>query len=262
MKQENNIFTKENTSHTKVGERRIMNDGSLAEIIVYNNNIDIYVQFPPSKYCETSNIKHTTYHHFCKGLVKNNYAPSILNIACKGDTETTDENGNKLTSYTLWCQMIARCYKTNLPTYEKVAVCDEWLCYMNFKKWFNDNYYTIENERVDLDKDIMKYGNKTYSPDSCIFVPTTINQLFKTRKQVKNIYLPIGVSFDEKRNKFTSSGQKGLKSFDTFDDVINYYIKSKECQIKSLANKYKNKIPKRLYDRLMEYKVQIEYPQF
>lgn len=259
------MFTKENTSHPKVGERRVMNDGSIAEIIIYNTSIDIYVQFPQSKYCEISNIKHTTYHHFCKGNVKNNFAPSILNVACKGNAETNDKNGNKLTSYILWNQMITRCYKnhnTTQPTYEKVTVCDEWLCYSNFKKWFNDNYYTINNERIDLDKDIMQYGNKIYSPETCVFVPQKINLLFRTKKQVKNIYLPIGISFNEEQNKFIATNQGKPKHFDTFDEAFNYYKISKEEQIKNLAEQYKGRIPDKLYNRLINYEVQIEYPYY
>ena len=268
MNNENNlktIFTKENTSHPRVGERKIMNDGSIAEIIIYNTAIDIYVQFPQSKYCETSNIKHTTYHHFCKALVKNDFSPSIFNIACKGNERVLDKYGNRLTSYTIWNEMIRRCYKnynTTQPTYEKVVVCDEWLCYSNFKKWFDKNYYTLEDDVVALDKDIMQYGNKLYSPETCIFVPSKINVLFRTKKQVKNEYLPIGISFNEKINKFIATHKGKPKHFDTFDEAFNYYKISKEEQIKNLAEQYKGRIPDKLYNRLINYEVQIEYPYY
>lgn len=268
MNQENNIFTKENTSHSKVGERKIMNDGSLAEIIAYNNAIDIYVQFPQSKHCETSNVKHTTYHHFCKGLVKNDFFPSIFGVACKGYENVNDENGNRLTSYTVWNEMIRRCYKnhnTTQPTYEKVRVCDEWLCYSNFKKWFNENYYTIDGDTVALDKDIMQYDSKIYSPNTCIFVPKSINAMFRTKKQSKTAYLPIGISLDKRNNenrKFIVNAGINTKVFDTIDEAFKYYKLNKERQIKQLADQYKDKIPQKLYDRLMEYEVQIEYPHF
>lgn len=268
MNQENNIFTKENTLHPKVGERRIMNDGSLAEIIAYNNAIDIYVQFPQSKYCETSNVKHGTYYHFCKGGIKNDFFPSILGVACKGNEKTKDENGNRLISYTIWIEMIKRCYKKykiNQPTYEKVRVCDDWLCYSNFKKWFNENYYEIENDSIALDKDIMQYDSKIYSPNTCIFVPKSINAMFRTKKQSKTAYLPIGISLDKRNNenrKFIVNAGINTKVFDTIDEAFKYYKLNKERQIKQLADQYKDKIPQKLYDRLMEYEVQIEYPHF
>ena len=32
----------------------------------------------------------------------------------------------------------------------------------------------------ELDKDILEKGNKTYSPETCCFVPRVINSLYKT----------------------------------------------------------------------------------
>ena len=50
--------------------------------------------------------------------------------------------------------------------------------YYNFDKWFNENYYELNNEiRY---KDIIQ-GNKIYS-HNCIFVPDSINCLFIIRK--------------------------------------------------------------------------------
>ena len=78
--------------------------------------------------------------------------------------------------------MLERCYDTEhsykFPTYENCIVCDEWLNYQNFARWFDINYYEIEGEVMCLDKDILFKGNKIYSPKTCIFVPRGINNLF------------------------------------------------------------------------------------
>ena len=78
--------------------------------------------------------------------------------------------------------MLRRCYDEKLhkkyPTYIDCKVCEEWLNFQNFAKWYYNNYYEIENEKICLDKDILHKGNKIYSPDNCVFVPNNINVLF------------------------------------------------------------------------------------
>ena len=58
------------------------------------------------------------------------------------------------------------------------SVYEGWHNFQNFAKWYEDNYYEIEEEQMHLDKDILVKGNKVYSPDTCVFVPETINGLF------------------------------------------------------------------------------------
>ena len=115
--------------------------------------------------------------------------------------------------------MLGRCYNEyNLkrrPTYKGCEVCDEWLNFQNFAEWFDNNYYTIDNEAVCLDKDILIKGNKTYSPEACVFVPITINSLFTKINKLENSY------------------------------------------IKEVTEKYKDVIPNKLYEAMMNYEVEI-----
>lgn len=79
--------------------------------------------------------------------------------------------------------MLSRCYNPNYhgaKNYFDVEVCDEWLNFQNFAKWFNDNYYTIEDDVVLLEKDFKSYAyklDKIYSPNNCIFVPQCFNKI-------------------------------------------------------------------------------------
>lgn len=82
-------------------------------------------------------------------------------------------------SYQTWKDMIIRCYGNRERGYKDCKVCDEWLKFSNFKKWFDENY----KEGYVLDKDIINFGNKEYSPNNCIFVPSAINIVFKTSKR-------------------------------------------------------------------------------
>ena len=159
--------------------------------------------------------------------------------------------------------MLRRCYDKNFqekePSYKDVTVCEEWLCYQNFAKWYEENYYEVENEEMELDKDILIKGNKIYSPSTCIFVPKGINCLFTNRKNNRGD-LPIGVN--KQGDKFRSSccnGRNKRVVLGTFDDKHNAFLMykiNKELVIESMANKYKNKIPIKLYISMLNYKIE------
>lgn len=152
---------------------------------------------------------------------------------------------------------IAKGIKYN--NFEKGEVCKEWLCYSNFCEWFNENYYEIENEKVELDKDILNKGNKIYSPKTCIFAPKRINQLFPKCDKSRGD-LPIGVSFD--KGAYTAGIMKKRKKchlgrFKTIEEAFEVYKKAKEEYIKEVAEEYKEKIPSKLYEAMYSYEVEI-----
>ena len=95
----------------------------------------------------------------------------------------------------IWRNMITRCYSpkehAKHPTYEKCTVCEEWLLYSNFKRWFEDpaNGY---RKGCDLDKDVFGSDCKVYSPETCCFIPAVINKLIITDNRKKGS-LPTGV---------------------------------------------------------------------
>lgn len=168
-------------------------------------------------------------------------------------------------SYATWMNMLARCYNEHYiaetPTYKNCNVCDEWKLYSNFEKWFNDpsNGYM---EGYCLDKDIIVKGNKTYSPETCCFVPNEINALFIKHDSKRGKY-PIGVSLHNKKycariNVF-KKGSVWLGVFETPELAFSAYKKAKEDYIKSMALEYysQGKITERVYNALMKYEVEI-----
>ena len=161
-------------------------------IVEYNNANDIKVSFNSNP----NFLIHTSWSNIIKGVVKNPYEKTIFNVACIGN-EISKTNGVKIESYKVWYAMLQRCYSEcykNKPTYIDCSVCEEWLCYENFKKWYDKNYYRVENEIMNLDKDILVKGNKIYSPETCCFVPKRLNVLFvnttnkDTIKRITDLY--------------------------------------------------------------------------
>ena len=112
---------------------------------------------------------------------------TIYGVAYLGDAVTVDENGNRKKSYTLYKGMIRRCFpqtekeREKHRAYENCTVCDRWLCFANFEKDIeslpNYDLWLKGEVRMSLDKDILQYGaeHKVYSPETCIFVPQSLN---------------------------------------------------------------------------------------
>ena len=248
----------------RLGEARTMNCGEIAIIVNYAKYNDITVQFKT-----TGELIKTTYQHFKNGFVKSHFTPSVYGVGYIGYEKTKDENGKTVKSYFVWENMLMRCYSDEYqkkePTYKDCYVCEEWLNYSNFKNWFNDNYYEIDGQRMALDKDILVKGNKAYSPNTCVFVPQNVNNLFRKRNKSRGKY-PIGINFNKDANKFTAqcsifyngkSKLKGLGYYNTIEDAFEVYKKFKEANIKQIADEYKDKIPDKLYEAMYNYKVEI-----
>ena len=79
----------------------------------------------------------------------------------------------------------ARCgtaYQKENPRYYGTYMCDEWLEDKElFFKWLDENYYVVEGEKqMDVDKDILQYGNKQYHYNLCLIVPHSINTFYES----------------------------------------------------------------------------------
>ena len=259
------VKVKVSKNKERLGETVMQNCGELAFVVEYVNSQDITVQFKTS-----GELVNTTYNHFVRGEVKSHFTPSVYGIGIKGLEPIVDENGEKLDSYNCWRKMLERCYSAKYQkkhsTYIDCRVCDEWLYYPNFKKWYDKNYYKIDNKTPNLDKDILVKGNKIYSPDTCIFAPNFINTLF-TKCQKNRGELPIGVSYDKTSKKYRArlnvfkdgkSTLKHLGCFNTVNEAFEAYKKAKEDYVKEVADEYKDKIPVKLYEAMYSYEVSID----
>lgn len=243
----------------RTGETKLNKFGTKMEIIKYNTARNIEVKF----YDGYNTIVKCHYQQFNDGTLTSPYDKTYFGVGCKGITNTRLINSNKCV--VTWENMLKRCYSENSlklsPTYQKCSVCNEWKIFSNFEKWYNENYYSVNNEIMCLDKDILTKNNKIYSPQTCIFVPTTINILFCKANKIRGD-LPLGVTWDTKNNRFMSciteyNKFKFLGYFTNVNDAFLAYKTEKELYIKRIADKYRNEIPQKLYDALYNYEVEI-----
>jgi len=182
-------------------------------------------------------------------------------------SEKCKVNGVHIKSYEVWHDMLKRCYSAYVhkkrATYIGCTVCEEWLNYSNFKKWYDENIYYIEGQKMHLDKDILVKGNKIYSPETCVFVPQDINVLF-TKTNAKRGNYPIGVYFKIESQKYVAQLQDNIKNknlhlgyFYSPFKAFNAYKSAKEKYIKEMADKYKNQIPEKVHNAMYKYTVEI-----
>lgn len=173
------------------------------------------------------------------------------------------ENG-RLESYIRWHDMINRCYNERFhekqPQYKGCTVCEEWLNYSNFKVWYDQN--KIKDMSLDLDKDILFKGNKEYSPSTVAFVPHEINTLFINGKKNRGDY-PLGVHFDKEKDRFRAEmsfmgDTIRLGRFKTVESAFARYKEYKEDFIKDMAEQYKDVLPHKVYDAMMNWVVEID----
>ncbi|USL89342.1 HNH homing endonuclease 2 [Bacillus phage vB_BceH_LY2] len=250
-----------NKKKEREGVVRISNEGYRMTCVEYTNKRNIVIEFD-NRYRTTS-----TWEIFVGGRVKNVYHISVYGVGYYGDGVYTgrDKEGKINRVYASWKNMLGRCYnknsKENKATYKDCLVCPEWHNYQNFARWYEENQYDIIEGGLEVDKDILIKGNKEYSPKTCLLVPRPINVCILSNGKSRG-GLPLGVHKNKRGGRYvaqtTIRGKKTyLGTFDTTEEAFQVYKQAKEKYIREIAEEYKNKIPDKLYQALLNYEVEI-----
>lgn len=155
------------------------------------------------------------------------------------------EGGNKWRCpyYKTWLAMLERCYSkpNKRRDYVGNCVCREWLTFSAFKAWMEKQDWKGKQ----LDKDVLVVGNKHYSPETCLFVDSTVNGLLKTAKAIRGD-LPIGVSRHKKGGAFEAkisinNKQVRLGFFKCPKQAHKAWVKAKVARIIEVAREQEDK---------------------
>lgn len=239
-----------NKTNSKLGEIRYNTFGTPMQIVEYNAFNDIVVEF-----LDLHRVRRkTTYSVFKAGNIRNPYDRSAYNIGYLGEGKKKTY-GKHRGMFIIWNAMIERCYSEELrekyPTYENCYVCDTWHNYQKFASWYSRNYYNVGNERMHLDKDILYKNNNIYSPETCLIVPQRINMIFTKRKGANG--LPAGV-IEKNNGKYEAQyNNKSIGVFETIEEAAIAHDKRKKEIIIDVANDYKDKIPEKVYNALINW---------
>jgi hypothetical protein len=213
-------------------------------------------------------IKNTTWEIFNnKKWFLSPYCKTVCGVGFMGEGIYSHSHKSKDT----WMQMIHRIHsdKKKRGIYEDVEICNEWYNFQNFAKWYDDNYYELD-ECMSLDKDIIDKKARRYSPETCLLVPLVINDVFVLQKSRRGDY-PIGVTLrkdtDKLRVHFTKSFFGGKKiprkrfSYGQYTDIneaFHIYKQEKEKYIREVAEYYKSRVSEKVYNAMLLYRVEID----
>ena len=204
--------------------------------------------------------------HLRNGLVYNPYARLTEGVGYIGVGKYSPNSDKE--AYTMWQGILNRSYSEKYlakkPSYDGVTVCDEWHSFQNFAEWcYTQKYFKARDAKgrlYHLDKDILCKGNKVYQPNSCSIVPQFINSLVVTSKGSRGDH-PIGVSYREGDSKYeayySADKRVHLGLFKTSEEAFLAYKKAKEAYIKEVAEKWRGKIDDKVYQALLEWKIEI-----
>ena len=244
-------------------EGRVFKTNKCGDIVIisYLNTTNVIVQF-----LNTGARTKTCTGDILNGYVKDVFAPNIHNKGYLGCHDANVTRKNPPESYTVWLDMIRRCccetYKQKKPHYMSSVVDARFESYFNYRSWCEKQVgFGCKDEKgrpFALDKDILIKGNKLYSEDTCCFVPQEINALFVKTDKSRGEY-PIGVSFHKSRGMLRATcNNKHLGHFNTAEQAFQAYKTAKEAYVKEVANRWKDQIDPRVYNALIEYKVEID----
>ena len=241
----------------RTGEERLNTFGSKMIIKKYRNSKDIDVYFP--EYNWTFN--HAQYSKFKRGNIKCPYEPRIYGVGYLGEGKyTTTKNGKRTDEYSIWYDVLKRCYDPKLheryPTYKDCMIEDYLLNFQHMGEWIENNYYEVLGEQMCLDKDILCKANKVYSRETCIFVPQRINTLFVKNDKTRGDN-PIGVNPRSSGNYQVLCNNKYgkniyLGTYATKKEAFQVYKNYKEKVIKEVIDSYEERIPEPYYSKLRE----------
>ena len=172
-------------------------------------------------------------------------------------------------AYSIWNGIYNRCYRSD-DVYKGSFMCDLWRYDKDaFAEWWSAEYYECDGESMAVDKDLLFPGNKEYAPDKCCFLPQTLNTMLSNCKKHRlpkwktaKMDLPLGVRYDNSMEMYYGEIKPcghdevvKLSYWKTPEEAFEEYKQFKKADIMMMAAKYKNKIPKHVYEALLRYEI-------
>ena len=244
-------------------EGKVFKTNNYGNVVVleYISSRDITIRF-----INTSNVRKVFLPQLKSGKIRDNELKPVYKVGVM-DIPNAVGTRDHPKSYRAWNNMLQRCYNENMrskhTTYSDCEVSDDFKYYSKFKEWAEKQVGYDQNGWC-LDKDILVKGNKTYSAETCCFIPQEINCLITGANAIRGVY-PIGVYHDTSKCKKRFSARvskngkhKRFGNYETPEEAFEVYKREKEKYIKEVANKWKDQIDVRAYEALMSWKINID----
>lgn len=231
--------------------------GGSATVVEYLNSYNVIIEhndtYRHRATVQSSNLR--------RGNVKNPYSPSVYGAGYTGVGEyEARAKGPHKEAFRTWVRVIERCYSSEFhsknPTYSNCTMSKDWLNYQTFAEWF----YSVPNggkSGFEIDKDLRVMGSKTYSKNTCSFVPQEINKLLNDSAASRGKY-PLGVKPNNKgfmARININNVSVCLGTYSTAGLAYEAYKKAKEQYVRSMADKWKNYLDDKVYANLIEWEL-------
>lgn len=154
--------------------------------------------------------------------------------------------------YAIWSNMVGRCNRGYAKLHEDFYTFDSWLRWAKNQKGFmcKDD----KGNLYQLDSDLFSSGVKTYSPETCVFLPKELNCLCKPK--VGRTKLPRGVSkFGSKDKPYRVSISLNkvtvnLGNYSTLEEAASVSKQARINRVNVLEEKYKCFVDSVVFDAL------------
>lgn len=220
------------------------------KIVNYTNSRNVEVEFIDTGTRMTAQLGAVR-----EGKIKDYMYPSVYGVACLGAKILEPEDRY---IYRHWVGIIERIHRPGTESYRKYKDCsvaEQWLNFQNYMQWFKE---APNQKGWQLDKDLLVLGNRQYGPETCAFVPPSVNQFLVHHPKESD--LPVGVCFHINKGSYMGSIRVNGKSVhlgvgDCPEDLFLLYKSRKEQEAKNLAEQYKDSLDPRAYESLNNYTV-------
>lgn len=149
-------------------------------------------------------------------------------------------------------------YQTKYPTY--IGTQNGFGDFQHFADWaVQEIGYAVPG--FELDKDLLVPGNKTYSPETCCFLPAQINTALQRDRLNKKSNYPVGVRRNNKNGlkaqiridgKEVHLASTPTSTPEDIAHLVQVYTKAKSAYLNALAIRYQHSIDPRAFQALME----------
>ena len=228
------------------------------------------------------------------GTIKDWLSPYVCNIGIVG---LEIENPQSHYLYDRWRDMIRRCYDetaNNYKTYGAIGciISEEWKYFPNFVRDMElkenceklKNTYKNPNERYELDKDLIKKGNKVYCNEYTCIVPHLVNLAERNERHDYNkeinskpiLQFDFSFNFIKKYDSISDAGRElnhsntsGIscccnnKQLSAFGYLWRYYDETKTIdetnkELKDYVSKYYQEANNQIKSKLINLGLNIE----
>ncbi|AUR86404.1 hypothetical protein NVP1084O_197 [Vibrio phage 1.084.O._10N.261.49.F5] len=245
----------------KVGSTFKTTKGFNYEVIKFLSSIKVLIRFESDQLCPNGYEKWTSSACIKSGTIDYPFERNSRGVGYMGCER--GELPNDLHIRDVWSKMLQRCYKPDdkdKKGYSECKVCDDWHSYKNFYLWYKSQQKNgLYEEGYQLDKDLLKLGNKVYCPEYCRLVPEKLNSFLNNFSDSRGTGLPNGVNWKEANKKYQVSIKDenskrlylGLTDCIVEGDLI--FRKEKNRVAHLLAVRYEGRVCKDVIQKLEEF---------